>query len=293
MNRILTLLFSLFFSAFSVASPQVWQAQKGDLTFTIMGSVHAGKPAFYPLPDVMVERFETSDGLIVEADIINDKSITVPNGYPTSSYLDKVQTGKLEKIAIETDVPANVLLNLPPWQAAMALQLYQISQIGLQQALGIDLYFLSRSQILEIPVITLETVQQQLDLLAKAPKDGLELLTDTIDYWALSWDFMPCLIDAWQAGDSDKMAEMVSLMSGTGDFERKLIDERNHNWLNILDDPNRFSQGSYAMVVGALHLYGGQGLLTLLESAGFKVTLLTQGEKVSCDIPASLKTGSD
>ncbi|AMG31275.1 TraB/GumN family protein [Grimontia hollisae] len=285
MNRILTLLFSLFFSAFSVASPQVWQAQKGDLTFTIMGSVHAGKPAFYPLPNVMVDRFETSDGLIVEVDIINDKSITVPNGYPASSYLDKDQTRKLEKIAAGTNVPATKLLNLPPWQAAMALQLYQINQIGLQQALGVDLFFLSHTQKLGIPVLPLETVQQQVDLLAKAPKDGLELLTDTIDYWTFSKTFMPCLIEAWQVGDDDKMTEMVNLINGAGEFERKLIDERNHNWLKALADPNRFSMGNYAMVVGALHLYGEQGLLTLLESAGFEVTLLTQGKEVSCELP--------
>lgn len=290
MNRIIALLFSLLFSAFSVASPQVWQAQKGKLTFTIMGSVHAGKPAFYPLPNVMVDRFKDSDGLIVEADIIKDTSITLPNGSPSSSYLDKAQTRKLKKIATETGTSSSVLLNLPPWQAAMALQLYQINQIGLQQELGVDLFFLSHSQELGIPVIPLETVQQQIDLLAKSPQDGLELLTDTIDYWALSRDFMPCLIEAWQAGDSEKMAEIVGFMSGAGEFERKLIDKRNHNWLKALADPNRFSTGNYAMVVGALHLYGRQGLLALLESAGFEVTLLTQGENISCEIPASLKT---
>ncbi|CZF84624.1 TraB/GumN family protein [Grimontia marina] len=286
MYRITTLLFSLLFSALSFAAPQVWQVQKGDLSFTIMGSVHAGKPEFYPLPEVMVSRFESADGLILEADIINDKSISIPKGKSSASYLTDAQKETLEQIAVETGTPSNVLLNLPPWQAAMALQLYQINQLELQQLLGIDLYFLSRSQKHSVPVIPLETVQQQVDLLANADKDGLELLTDTLDYWELSKEFMPCLIDAWQYGDGAKMEEMVTVMSGAGDFERQLIDERNHNWLEALTDRSRFDKGSYVMVVGALHLYGKEGVLTLLEKAGFDVKLLTQGEQVDCKIPA-------
>ncbi len=51
-------------------------------------------------------------------------------------------------------------------------------------------------------------------------------------------------------------------------LEQTLLAERNHNWLKKWSTlPNE----SF-IVVGALHLYGDQGLLALLEQQGWRIT---------------------
>lgn len=286
MTRFITLIFTLFFSSFSFSTPQVWQASKEGVTFTIMGSVHAGRPDFYPLPEIIVTRFNNADALIVEADIINDTNVRFPKSKPTRTHLNASQKQELTTVAADAGLPAENLLNLPPWQVAMALQMQQVNSMGLNQLLGVDLYFLSQTTAKNKPIIALETVQQQIDLLAKAENDGLELLTDTLKYWELSKDFMPCLIDSWLAGDEEKLTAIVDDMGTASDFEHKLIAERNHNWLKAMSDKSRFTEGNYVMVVGALHLYGKQGLVPLLRNAGFDVKPLTQGERSTCTLPA-------
>lgn len=286
MTKPITLIFTLFFSCLSFAEPQVWQASKEGVTFTIMGSVHAGRPDFYPLPDIAQQRFNQADALVVEADIVNDTQVSFPPGKPARHYLNSSQQQKLTAVANDVGLPADNLLNLPPWQVAMALQLEQISTLELQQSLGIDLHFLSQAIAMNKPVIALETVQQQVDLLTQADNDGLELLTDTLDYWTLSKDFMPCLIASWQTGDTEKLTAIVDDMGNASDFEHTLIDERNHNWLKAMTDRSEFAKGNYMMVVGALHLYGKQGLLQLLTNAGFDLTPLTPGKESSCTLPA-------
>ncbi|MGF1770554.1 TraB/GumN family protein [Enterovibrio makurazakiensis] len=285
MKRFFPALFAFFFAQSVTAEPLVWQAQKGELTYTLMGSVHLGKPDFYPLPNVIESRFRQADALIVEADVNNDTQVTFPQGKPTSELVDSTQRDALATIAKELGYPESVLLNMPPWQTAMVLQLAQSQTLDLQQALGIDLHFLSRTKNLNIPVKTFETVQEQIDLLAGTGDHGLALLDDTLTHWALSKEFMPCLIEAWHVGDNEKMTTIVDEMGDASDFERKLLIDRNINWIKMLTDSAQMPKGEYVVIVGALHLPGEEGLLTLLNNKGFTITPLNQGQKADCELP--------
>lgn len=53
-------LFVLAFSARqAVAEPLYWQAKKGELTLTILGSVHVGDESMYPLPSAITDTLKT------------------------------------------------------------------------------------------------------------------------------------------------------------------------------------------------------------------------------------------
>ncbi|PMN69129.1 TraB/GumN family protein [Enterovibrio norvegicus] len=285
MKRFFPALFSLFFAQAVTAEPLVWQAQKGDLTYTLMGSVHVGKPEFYPLPDIIESRFVAADALIVEADIINDTQLNIPKGKPSGDVITSKQRAQLAEIATELGYQDSLLLNMPPWQTAMVLQIAQTKKLQFHQMLGVDLHFLSRTDSLNLPVISLETVQEQIDLLANARDDGIELLDDTLLHWELSKSFLPCMIEAWHLGDSEKMATIADDMSDTNDFERKILVDRNLNWIEMLTDSTQIQNGDYVVIVGALHLPGEEGLLTLLKNKGFTITQLNQGQKAGCVLP--------
>ena len=57
---------------------------------------------------------------------------------------------------------------------------------------------------------------------------------------------------------------------------RRLLKERNHNWLPKLlamPEKNQF------LVVGALHLYGPDGVLNLLRQQGYEVQVVTDAHE--------------
>ena len=80
---------------------------------------------------------------------------------------------------------------------------------------------------------------------------------------------------AWQDGDEatliNLLREEMAPPKLQAWLEQTLLAERNRNWVKKWPSlPNE----SF-IVVGALHLYGDQGLIALLEQQGWRVTLLT------------------
>lgn len=285
MTRIFILISTLLFSSIVGSVPQIWEASRGEQTFTIMGSVHAGKESFYPLPSLIDERLKNADALIVESDIIKDTKLILPKGAPTRTYLTPKQKKTLENIAREIQISPSLLLKIPPWQTALTIQIALTKRLNLDKKLGIDWYFLSQSHKLNIPVITFETVQEQFNLLTSIDKDGLEFLNDTLTYWTLSKTLLPCIIMAWEQGDGEKLTRIAEAKERENDVDRTFVEDRNHRWITFLADTQKIPDGEYVLVVGALHLYGKEGLLNLLKEEDYQVTLLTQERNADCQLP--------
>ncbi|WP_283130214.1 TraB/GumN family protein [Enterovibrio norvegicus] len=286
MFKIITLVFFLFNCTYAFSGPTVWQAKKGELTFLMMGSIHMGKPSFYPLPDSIISPFQYSNGLVVEADLTQHTGIDIPQGATTKSLLNKRELQRLSDIAKDVGVPVIALQNMQPWQSAMALQQAQTIKFGLDATLGIDIHFLSLAQNDSIPIIALESVQQQLDMIASFGENGLSLLTDTINHWEQSTELLPCMIAAWEHGDSHTMTMIYDeMVKDAGPLEHTLIIDRNEKWVDLLSNENRFKEGTYTVVVGALHYYGEEGVLALLEGKGFSISTLTESNDANCHIP--------
>ena len=80
------------------------------------------------------------------------------------------------------------------------------------------------------------------------------------------------LVSAWQAGDTDALARML-----TDEFDdfpelyRPLTEDRNRAWVEQLDDLLD-DRDDYLVVVGALHLVGRNSVVDLLRQRGYTVT---------------------
>ncbi|MDD1781472.1 TraB/GumN family protein [Enterovibrio sp. ZSDZ35] len=276
-------LLTLLVSSGAFAQPTVWKAEKDDRIYTLMGTIHLGKPDYYPLPVAITSAFDETDGLVVEANILSDTNVSLPKGNPAKNYLNSNELDLLSSIAKKAGLPATALMNMTPWQAAFALQQYQAQQLGMKTELGIDVHFLSKALKLGVPIISLETVQQQLDMVANMRNDGLPLLLDTINEWDNSEKFLSCLESAWLAGDSATMTKLLNeSMEDAEETEHVLLTDRNKKWVDTLRNPYKFKRGNYTVVVGALHMYGDQGLITLLKEKGFQVTVLNKEGRVGC-----------
>lgn len=285
MNTVITsslTLLSLLLSYSVAAEPLYFKATKGDTEMMILGSIHMGNEQMYPLPDAVMTFLQDSDAVITEIKLSDARPSLNFNTALTTDVLNNQQKQQLEAINIELGFASNTFLTSPAWQTALTLQMSQFSKMGLSQELGIDSYITQQATALDKTILGLETIEYQLKLFTQDPKVNALLLTDTIDNWQENVKNSECLIQSWQAGNKQQLANLA-LQSAIGDeLGDQFIFQRNHNWAEKLNNTSFINNGRYLVVVGALHLVGNDNLIDLLAKKGFTVTQISNESVVDC-----------
>ncbi|NOH25212.1 TraB/GumN family protein [Vibrio europaeus] len=284
MRKLLLLL--LVLSASIQAEPLIWNLEKGELQYTVIGSVHVGDKSMYPLPEIVFKRLKTSQGLIVETDIRQNNGIKYPpTTLASKDVLSTEQQNELIGISNLLELNANELLHTPPWATALAIQMRQIEYLGYSASDGVDTRLAYKATLWDKPVLSLESLQFQIDLLTGQKESGKELLISAIEEFDHSEDATHCLIESWKAGDMSKLEEFASLTQMSPDFEKSFLIDRNLDWAEKLSNPKWLpkAKGAYVIVVGTLHLIGEQSVLQLLKDEGFKVTQLSKSKASNCE----------
>lgn len=290
MFRIMTFVSSfivLFTSFSSNAEPQYWLAKKGATEYMIIGSVHVGDESMYPLPKALTKHLDQSSGLIIEADVRNTTGSTYPPvSTRTKDVLDKVQRQHLIDIAKDLQIAEAQLLNAPPWNTALMIQLALVNKLGYVADEGVDMHLISLAEKKHIPVISLESVQFQIDLITGQPDGGKEMLLSSINEYDAGEALVECLIESWKSGDGSMLEEASLADKATTEFNQAFLYARNRDWAEKLDTGSLLpqKQGSYTVVVGSLHLVGKDNLIDLLTKRGFEITPLGKTRKAKCDV---------
>ena len=279
-------LFVLAFSAKQAAAePLYWQAKKDDLTLTILGSVHVGDESMYPLPAQITDTLKQSDGLIVETDIRKTEGVVYPTTtVTTGDVLNKQQKQLLTSISKSLDMPTQQLLSSPPWATSLSIQMQQLKKLGYGSADGVDATLAYKATTQDVPIISLEPLQFQIDLIAGQKDSGKEWLVSSLEEFDQTDRVVHCLIESWKAGDVAKLEEFAKLSEMPTELEKAFLTDRNVDWANKLsaNDWKLDSKGHYVLVVGTLHLIGEGNLLQLLEEKGFNVTQQSQSQQAQC-----------
>lgn len=272
-----------FITTCVVAEPLVWQAENANRQFIILGSIHAGDENFYPLPTAFTAHWDSADALVVEANILKPSSAQLnPTVATTAQMLTESEKQSLAATAKLAGLSSSPLLSSPPWLAAISLQMKMAEQAGLSPDRGIDITLLKRAQAKQMPILELESIEQQLRLMEQLDDHGKDLLMTTVNEWEEMTKQLSCLISAWQAGDQQQLATLFDDSQYTDKTDTALINDRNHGWAKQLTDDPMYQRGKFLIVVGAMHLLGEEGLPALLKQQGFSIKQLSQSEQVSC-----------
>lgn len=181
------------------AEPLYWSATKDSTQLILFGSLHVGSDQLYPLPDRLAQKLKQSAGLVVETDIRHQSNITLPATTVSSEQvLSDEQLFVLDGIAQQLRLDAQQIRQQPPWSASLILQMRQFLEMGYQADRGIDLYFMQQAEQHQLPILSLETLQFQVDLLAHLPNSGQELLVSLIDEWENNTQLTECMIESWK-----------------------------------------------------------------------------------------------
>lgn len=277
------LLFLPFMVPYASAEPLIWQAKDDQRQFIFLGSIHAGNTELYPLPSVFLSHWQQADALVVEANILKPSRAKLNPDIPsTESLLSDTEKHALTATARRAGIPPYSLLQSPPWLSAITLQMHMARQAELDPEQGIDITLLRRADAQKLPILELESIAQQIHLMEQLPDHGKNLLMATVTGWGEMEAQLTCLLAAWKAGDQQQLLTLFHDSQYSDHTDDALINNRNHNWAKQLTTAPEYQQGTFMVVVGAMHLLGKQGVPALLAQQGFDVKPLTQGKKIRC-----------
>jgi uncharacterized protein YbaP (TraB family) len=265
----------------------LWKVSNDKNTAYMFGSLHIGDKSFYPLPDVVENAFSASNVLILEVDIkkVNMMalaSMVMEEGmYSGDDSLWKhisPETRKgLEAYASKVGVSADMFATMKPWMAAMTLAVLPYQKAGMDPTLGLDQHFADESGDKRIDQI--ESAEWQIKLFTSlSPELQEKLLATSVDPTRDPLAESKELVAAWQSGDASRVEGLMNKYSdGPPEFERKILTDRNPHMADAVSHCLETSDHCF-MVVGAAHLIGKDGIVSLLAKRGVKVEQMKTGE---------------
>ena len=284
-RTLLPFLLCLLLPLHAFADPAFYRISKGNEQHWLLGSIHAGKPSLYPLPDPVERAWQQSRALVMEVDMTHISQ----EQWQEMGAITRLVDGKTLKDHLPMDLYRRTLIaagqnglteamlaRLRPWFAAITLTQAALERTGYRGEFGVDQHFAKRANDGGKPIVGLETLLEQLGYLASVGDNQTLMLESTLDELPELEKGFAEVMAAWQNGDQATLINLLKEEMAPPKLqawlEQTLLAERNRNWVKKWPGlPNE----SF-IVVGALHLYGEQGLLALLEQQGWRITPLTE-----------------
>jgi uncharacterized protein YbaP (TraB family) len=299
-NRFIILLIALF-SLFASAAQADESAAKasntphGTLyrvsgqghTAYLFGTIHVGRPDFFPLEARAEKALADSSVLAMEIDMRDKTSLMqaglkygmFANGDTLDKHVSQETLQHLQKTLDTLGLPMLAVSPMKAWMVANEVIVLQLEKQGYHTDLATEMYLLSTADKQHKAVIGLETAEFQLSLFdGLTEKQQEQYLNDNLDDLQSGEEDKKTkeLIDAWASADEkafvDLLAEARKDQTESGQFfMRELIDKRNPAMAEKVEKLLKEDKSSF-VAVGLLHLVGDNGLPQLLAKRGYQVT---------------------
>lgn len=263
-------------------NPAIWKIRNGAGTVYVFGSLHILPPSFEWRTPEIDAAIGASEIFVFEVPVDNEatarqkdfivKNGLLPRGTSLRKVLNRVEYDNYSRILLGAGLRPDHFARYRPWLAAVVVGLAYVHRRDLTMLDGAD------DQIIEYATNNgrelryLETIEDQMKLLimgddlaqVKALKSQLKALPRAV---AHTQD----LVETWARGDTDRFTKLIE-QNFTGHVEAQdlLLSNRNRAWLPSITD--LLATGKTAMVtVGAAHIGGPKGVISLLCAAGHSV----------------------
>jgi uncharacterized protein YbaP (TraB family) len=258
-------------------------------TAYLFGTIHVGKPAFFPLEDEVTRALARASKLVIELDVRDGESfqqaVQKHGIYAAGDSIDRHLSAdtlrQLRQALDRSGIPFENVARMKPWLVANLLLGLDLERHGFQRSEGIEFFLLSLAKEQTKTVQELESAEYQLslyDAMTHAEQEQYlrENLAQLRDGNALRK--AQAMIDAWGSANDKAFEEMLreSLNEKTLSSEftqRVLLDQRNPEMANKIEALLRNDETTF-VGVGLLHLIGETGVPRLLRERGYEVEKL-------------------
>lgn len=259
----------------------LWRITKEGRSSYLYGTIHIAKLDWvFPGPEMRKALSET-DSLALELNLLDPGTLSqltqgVQQSPPTP--LPPALQERLARQAQASCVPIDQLTPLRPEFQIITLTVMALRKDGLEAAYGIDMVLAGMAQSGKKPIRSLETAAGQLALLQASDTtealatvdEGLRLLED-----GSAQLLMAKLANAWAASDHASLGNYPDWCNCANTPKdqaqmRRLTDERHPVMAQQIDTLHQ-QGGRVFAAVGALHMFGPQGLPALMAKLGYAV----------------------
>lgn len=264
--------------------PFLWKVSGYNNSVYLAGSIHALNDNYYPLNEAYLTAFNQADKLVLElnTDKINSAKAQalvryktwLPEGRSLEEYLSQIELAALRHYTEGANMDYNTVIKMRPWLVMEMLTGYQLEQSNFDADKGVDKYFLNLAKEKQIPILELESLEQQISAMADAPFAS-QLAALSLSLRQMQDDtYLDQMAQYWQQGDEQKLYEFVyqdvRQNPAIKPMMDMLLDDRNLKMADVIGIYLNTHQ-TYFIVVGALHLTGPQSIVNLLKEKGYRV----------------------
>jgi uncharacterized protein YbaP (TraB family) len=260
----------------------LWQFDAGASRVYLAGSIHVMKQSLWPLPTQFEHAFGAAQRIAVEVDTnalapeqirqAFRRAALLPLPDSLNTVLRSTTLDALERFLQNQAVSLADVAGIKPMMLATQLAVAHLGALGYLPEFGLEQHFTSAAGAR--PILELETLDQQLEVLTSPPlavQD--EILMETVAQMDTIEPIITAMIVAWFSGDEAEFARLFDLQNGdspeTRAFVRRLLEDRNvgmaEKIAGYLSVP-----GTTFVLVGAAHLTGPEGIVALLEARGLR-----------------------
>lgn len=273
----------------------LWEVSNGKNSVYVLGSIHVADSSIYPFSESILESFDKSNALAVEADIVGDqeglqymmeKAIytddnTLEKNVPPETYkafVEKISAAGLDPKQFE---------KIKPWYAGFLVQGLDMQDASLDATMGIDFNLMTKAMFSNKEILEIEGIKFQADLfdsmsnelqISLLESSLVEVKENDVDV-NVQGEVIKYMLDMWKKGD---MVEFEKFMEknnqeGNQEFNKMLFNKRNENMSNKVEEYLNSEDGeTYFVVVGAGHLVGDTGIIKAMKDRGYTVKQLTK-----------------
>ncbi|EGF92488.1 gumN family protein [Asticcacaulis biprosthecium C19] len=273
--------------ALASPTPLMWVIRDKDSTIYLFGSVHAMRDGVNWLTPAIQERFDQAGEVWLEVADMDDQTrlVAVARAYmvnPANNMTDGLtgdEIADLDRRLPPCGYSRQAMMGMRKWAVGLMLVQCEFATMGLDPDNGIDITLMRRAQAASKPVHGLETMEEQMDVLAPdSEAEELQTLRSILKELDDTPEMVDQLITAWLAGDVKTLERhlVADLEENDPTGYKRMIAGRNHQWVpkikTILD-----GEGTVFIAVGAGHLVGPDSVITLLKKQGIKAKKVRTG----------------
>jgi uncharacterized protein YbaP (TraB family) len=241
----------------------------------IYGTIHIMPKKQFAISEAITTALKECESLVMEVDINMDLKTKIdaaqrsmlPNGKTIADITSAENAQKIKQFCVDS----------LHWKESKYVRMSRLTPFFLTSIILQDLIGKSKSFELELnklaeknkmTTLGLETIQMQMDLVNEVPyEEQIKLLLQGLTTNNSEFNTM---LNCYLKQDINKLGELMNEADLSPEFNANFLVKRNQNWIPQIS--KMVQEKPIFIAVGAGHLPGEQGVLKLLQEAGYTVT---------------------
>lgn len=240
----------------------------------LFGTFHIMCKGDFTVSGVLENKIKTSEQFYGEIDLDQPNlqagmmAKMMMQGKTLQSLLGEDYKKNSEKFQSITGMSMAMMNNFKPF---LALSFLALNSTQCKETVQPETEFVAVAKQNHIPIRGLETIDDQMNAIDKEPIDSqINELKKIVSNFDSVKTMMSQLMTVYKARNIDSLFSFMKSTGANEDFETELLDKRNNKWIPIIE--KAIAEKPTFFAVGAGHLGGPEGVISLLRKQGYRLT---------------------